>query len=144
MVAKRITELRKDCKQKSIAEKLLERFSEVKKNDDENFKIQSLGEEYTDSIFSPVSAIMLTMAEVYGTFNLPVTCIDTDISIIDLENGSFPVDIRIMTTQPGLMDGENHKYYNALLKRLSEVFHIAEEKLMIRFVTAQDIHVIDF
>ena len=145
MSSKKITEIRKDSKQKCIAEKLLNRFSEIKKNDDENFKIQNVGEEYTNALFSPVSAIMLTMADVYGTFALPVTCIDTDIASIDLSaKDTFPVSIRIVTTQPGLMCGENNEYIDMLKNKLAEVFHISSDKLSVRFVSTEDIHIVDF
>ena len=145
MGSKKITEIRKDSKQKCVAEKLLNRFSEVKKNDDENFKIQNVGEEYTNALFSPVSAIMLTMVDVYGTFALPVTCIDTDIASIDLSaEDIFPVSIRIVTTQPGLMCGENNEYLDMLKNKLAGVFHISNDKLSVRFVSTEDIHVVDF
>ena len=144
MVAKLLSKIRKDFKERRIAKRLLEKFGIVKKNDNSDFKMQSVGAEYTDALFSPVSAIMLAMADVYGTFALPVTAIDTDISIIDLSVDSFPVNIRIMTTQPGLMNGEGNKYHTELLKRLSEVFHISEDKLSLRFVPTQDIHVVDY
>lgn len=145
MNSKKITEIRKDSKQRCVAEKLLNRFSEVKKNDDENFKIQNVGEEYTNALFSPVSAIMLTMADVYGTFALPITCIDTDIASIDLSaEDTFPVSIRIVTTQPGLMLGENNEYLDMLKNKLAGVFHISSDKLSVRFVSTEDIHVVDF
>ena len=145
MSSKKITEIRKDSKQKCIAEKLLNRFSEIKKNDDENFKIQNVGEEYTNALFSPVSAIMLAIADVYGTFALPVTCIDTDIASIDLSaEDTFLVSIRIVTTQPGLMRGENNEYLDILKNKLAEVFHISSDKLSVRFVSTEDIHVVDF
>lgn len=135
-------EAKRNWTHKRMAQKVLRQMEAVHLNDELDMQMQNVGEEYTKAIFSPVSAVMMVLCEVFGTFDLPIYCIETtDLGYLDLGRPDAVIKIVISTSHPGIWQDEHRETIRTVEARLSEVFH---HKTEVKILPMQNHHVVDY
>ena len=126
-------------------------FSKVRKNQVNitglMLHYNMVGKYYTKAIFSPVSAIMMKLYEIYGTTELPIYGIITNIGTVDLSRDET-VNVTIQTSQPGIFWGshstdlngvmmpESKNYTELINQELKKLFHVEFLEVKIEEVSA--------
>ena len=126
-------------------------FSKVRKNQVNitglMLHYNMVGKYYTKAIFSPVSAIMMKLYEIYGTTELPIYGIITNIGTVDLSRDET-VNVTIQTSQPGIFWGshstdpngvmmpESKNYTELINQELKKLFHVEFLEVKIEQVSA--------
>lgn len=137
----KLSKVRRNWTHQRMATKVLRQMGKVHQNDPE-MTIHGVGDEYTKAIFSPVAAVMMVLGEVFGTFDLPVYCIETtDLSCLDLSRPDAVIKIVVGTTQLGIWQDENQKIFRTVEARLTEVFH---HKTEVKILPLRNTHVVDY
>ena len=99
-----------------------------------DFKYENVGEFYTKAIFSPVPAIMMKLYEIYGTTELPIYGIKTNIGEVKFDTLD-PVVITIQTSQPGTFRGSHSTDMNGVMmpesKNYTELINQAMKELFV-------------
>ena len=100
---------------------------------DEWTRISHCGNYYSYSMFSPVSAFMMCLFKVYGTDNLPIYGISSNISELDMTNGTLVIDIQ--TTQPGILIGTGSEYIEKLCKVCEDMFNVKNVEINLKEIS---------
>ena len=121
-------------------------FAKVLRNrlqigDGPDFKYENVGEFYTKAMFSPVSAIMMKLYDIYGTTNLPIYGIKTNIGDVKFDTLDTVV-ITIQTSQPGIFRGSHSTDLEGVMMPNAKNYTELIEKAMKELFVGQPIDVI--
>lgn len=100
---------------------------------DEWTRISHCGNYYSYSMFSPVSAFMMCLFKVYGTDNLPIYSISSNIAELDMTNGKLVIDVQ--TTQPGILIGTGGEHMIKLYEVCKDMFNVKDVEINLKEIS---------